>query len=136
MIVGHGVDVADIERVRKLLAAMEEDFLVGTFTPAERSADFQEPDRASYFAGRLAAKEAVVKALGTGFAGDISWQHVEIHQRDDGQRLVRLKGAARAEAERLGIDRWFLSISHTEAVAFASAIAIREQAAVTPADSR
>jgi len=135
MIVGHGVDVADVERVRRLLAAMEEDFLLGTFTRAERSVECQEHDRAPFFAGQLAAKEAVVKALGTGFTGEISWQQVEILRRDDGRPEVRLRGAALAEAERLGIECWLLSISHTDTVAFASALAVRT-APLTPADSR
>lgn len=123
MIIGHGIDATDIERIRRLLATMEEDFLLGTFTQTERSIESGEHERAQYYAGRLAAKEAVAKALGTGFAGDISWQQVEIYRRDDGRPEVRLRGAALSEAKRLGIVRWHVSISHTEAVAFASAIA-------------
>jgi holo-[acyl-carrier protein] synthase len=124
MIVGHGVDVADIERIRKLLAGMEHDFLLGTFTREERATECNAHERAEFFAGRLAAKEAVVKALGTGFAGEISWQQVEILRLDGGSAEVRLRGAALAEAERLGVRRWLLSISHCASVAFASAIAV------------
>ena len=123
MIIGHGIDATDVERIRRLLATMEEDFLHGTFTQTERSVECGEHERAPYYAGRLAAKEAVVKAMGTGFVGDISWQQVEILRRDDGRPDVRLRGVALAESERLGIVRWFVSISHTETVAIASAIA-------------
>jgi holo-[acyl-carrier protein] synthase len=126
MIVGHGIDVQDIARIRMLLSKEEEDFLLGTFTRAERSIECSPYDRAEYFAGRLAAKEAVVKALGTGFAGDISWNQVEILRLKSGQPDARLSGAALREAEALGISRWLLSISHTEAVAFASSIAIQD----------
>jgi holo-[acyl-carrier protein] synthase len=126
MIVGHGVDMVDVDRIRRLLATMEEDFLLGTFTGAERSVACDEHERVLFFAGRLAAKEAVAKALGTGFTGEISWLHVEILRDGDGRPDVRLTGAALAEAKRLGINRWLLSISHIEAVAFASAIAVRQ----------
>jgi holo-[acyl-carrier protein] synthase len=126
MIVGHGIDVQDIARIRTLLLKEEENFLLGTFTKTERSIECSSHDRAEYFAGRLAAKEAVVKALGTGFASDISWQQVAILRMESGQPTARLSGAALIAAEALGINRWLISISHTEAVAFASAIAIQD----------
>lgn len=126
MIVGHGVDVQDVARVRKLLSFVEQDFLVGAFTEAERAIECGERERAEFFAGRLAAKEAIAKAMGTGFAGDISWRHVEILRRDGGQPEARLSGPALDAATGLGITRWLVSISHTEAVAFASAIAIHD----------
>ena len=125
MIVGHGVDVEDVARVRKLLEAANEDFLEGTFTRSEREIECSEHERAEFFAGRIAAKEAVVKALGTGFTGEISWQQVEITRMSSGQPGVRLRGAALAAAEALGVGRWLISISHTDAVALASAIAVQ-----------
>jgi holo-[acyl-carrier protein] synthase len=124
MILGHGIDVADLKRVEILLTNMEEDFLLSTFTAAEREIECLPEERVAFFAGRLAAKEAVVKALGTGFTGDIAMRQVEIVRRSDGGPEVRLRGAAREAAERLGVTRWFVSISHTEAVAVASAIAV------------
>ncbi|HEY7326595.1 MAG TPA: holo-ACP synthase [Gemmataceae bacterium] len=137
MIIGHGVDVVDVDRIRRLLTTMEEDFLLSTFTRAERSVACEEHERVLFFAGRLAAKEAVGKALGTGFTGEISWLHVEILPGEKGHPQVRLTGPALAEAERLGIDRWLLSISHVEAVAFASAISVREGGGpLTAADPR
>jgi holo-[acyl-carrier protein] synthase len=126
MIVGHGVDVQDVARIRKLLSFAEDDFLVATFSEAERAIDFGERERAEFFAGRLAAKEAVAKALGTGFAGDVACRQVEILRKDGGQPEARLSGAALAAADELGVTRWLVSISHTEAVAFASAIAVHD----------
>ncbi len=126
MIVGHGIDVEDVDRIRKLLAHSEEDFLLGTFTQAEREIGRFEEQKAEFFAGRLAAKEAVVKALGTGFTGAISWRQVEILRKDSGQPEVQLRGAAQEKAGSLGIRRWLISISHTDAVAFASAIAVQD----------
>ena len=73
MILGHGVDVQDVNRIRKLLAFAAEDYLLSTFTRLERETDCLEHERAEFFAGRFAAKEAVAKALGTGFVGDMSF---------------------------------------------------------------
>jgi len=125
MILGHGIDVVDLSRVKILLTKMEEDFLLSTFTAVELAIECLPEERAPFLAGRLAAKEAVVKALGTGFTGGVAWRHVEIIRLPDGRPDVRLYGAANEAAEKLGVGRWFISISHTEAVAFASAIAIK-----------
>jgi holo-[acyl-carrier protein] synthase len=126
MIVGHGVDVQDVARIRKILSFTEEDFLAATFTEAERAIDCGDRERAEFYAGRLAAKEAIAKALGTGFAGDIAFRNVEILRRDGGQPEARLSGAALDAAQALGVTRWLVSISHTEAVAYASAIAVHD----------
>lgn len=125
MIIGHGIDVADLNRVRILLSKMEEDFLHGTFTASERETEFLPEERAAFFGGRLAAKEAIVKALGTGFVGGLAWRHVEIIRLVDGSAGVRLHKTAKKVAHDLGIGRWLISISHTEAIAIASAIAMR-----------
>jgi holo-[acyl-carrier protein] synthase len=112
MIVGHGVDVQDVARIRKLLSFAEEDFLISTFTEAERSIELGDHERAEFFAGRLAAKEAVAKALGTGFAGDIAFRQVEILRKEGGQSDARLSGAALAAADALGVTRLLVSIRH------------------------
>jgi holo-[acyl-carrier protein] synthase len=125
MIVGHGIDVADLARVKVLLTKMEEDFLFSTFTAIERETECLPEERVPFFAGRLAAKEAVVKALGTGFTSGIACRQVEIVRLPDGSPDVRLRGAAKEAAEKLGVGHWFISISHTEAVAVASAIAVK-----------
>lgn len=125
MILGHGVDVTDLSRVRVLLNKMEEDFLYSTFTATERETENLPEERVPFFAGRLAAKEAIAKALGTGFTGNIAMRQVEIARRPDGSPEVHLHGAAKAAAERLGVARWLVSISHTESVAVASAIALK-----------
>ena len=126
MIVGHGVDVQDVARIRNLLEIAEEDFLVSTFTEAERAIDLGDQERAEFFAGRLAAKEAVAKALGTGFAGDVAPLQIEIRRKDGGQPEAHLSRAALDAAKALGVTRWLVSISHTETVAYASAIAVHD----------
>lgn len=126
MIVGHGIDVQDVARISNLLEIAEEDFLVSTFTEAERAIDIGDQERAEFFAGRLAAKEAVAKAIGTGFAGDVAFLQVEIVRKEGGQPEARLHRAALDVANALGVTRWLVSISHTESVAFASAIAVHD----------
>ena len=111
--------------MRILLTKMEDDFLHSTFTATERETETLPEDRVPYFAGRLAAKEAVVKALGTGFTGNIAMRQVEIARSHDGSPEVRLWGAAKEAAENLGVGRWLVSISHTETIAVASAIAVK-----------
>lgn len=126
MIIGHGVDVQDVERIRRLLDYAGDDFLFSTFTQEERAIVCGDQERAEFLAGRLAAKEAVGKALGTGIAGEIAFLHIEIIRKDGGQPQVRLYGPARDAADSLGANRWLVSISHTEHVAFASAIAVHD----------
>src|SRR4051812_33145485 len=126
MIIGHGVDVQDVERIRRLLDYAGDDFLISTFTQEERAIECGDQERAEFLAGRLAAKEAVGKALGTGIAGEIAFLHIEIIRKDGGQPQVRLYGPARDAADNFGANRWLVSISHTEHVAFASAIAVHD----------
>lgn len=78
------------------------------------------------YGGRLAAKEAVVKAIGTGFSGEVSWTEVEILRLPSGQPEVSLSGSAKTVAEGLGVTRWLLSISHSNLFAVASAIAVSD----------
>ena len=100
--------------------------MLSTFTRSEREIEYLEHERAEFLAGRFAAKEAVAKALGTGFVGEMSWQDVAILRKTSGQPEVILTGATQEMASRLGVTRWLISITHTEAIAFASAIAIQD----------
>jgi holo-[acyl-carrier protein] synthase len=122
--IGHGIDIVEIRRIAGLIDRSAEDFLEAAFTPDERN-EAGSPEMASaFFAGRFAAKEAVVKALGTGFAGDIAWTDVEILRQPTGSANVHLSGGALAVAQSLGVTRWLVSISHDESHAVASAIAL------------
>jgi holo-[acyl-carrier protein] synthase len=94
------------------------------FTEAEQAQADPEPHRAQYFAGRYAAKEAVVKALGTGFSDEVTWHDVEILRSETGAPSVNLSDGALEAANALGITRWLLSISHGDAFAIASALAV------------
>jgi holo-[acyl-carrier protein] synthase len=123
-VVGHGIDIVEVARIEKLLADPEQDFLEGTFSESERQLLPAPHARAKHFAGQVAAKEAVVKALGAGFSQGIAWGEVEIGRADSGAPAVVLSGRAQEVAAALGVTRWHLSISHSAAYAVASAIAV------------
>src|SRR4051812_12135785 len=125
-LIGHGIDVVEVARIRQLLAKDREDFELAWFTLAEQETARQRPDSAVFYAGRCAAKEAVVKALGTGFAAGIAPTDIEIQAQESGIPFVILTGNALAVANQLGIGRWSLSISHTEQQAIATAIALQD----------
>jgi holo-[acyl-carrier protein] synthase len=123
-LIGHGIDIVEISRIRQSMSKPAGEFLVSWFTETEREAEGAPHGHAQYYAGRLAAKEAVVKALGTGFSQGIAWSEVEILRLESGAPSVVLSGTAREVAESLGVTRWLLSISHGDHYAVASAIAV------------
>lgn len=122
-ILGHGIDVVEVDRVAALLERHGERFLRRVFTEEEQRLVGESRTRVISLAGRFAAKEAVLKALGTGWSGGIEWTDVEIGAEPAGRPLVRLSGVAGEVAARLGVIAWHLSISHTRDLATASAIA-------------
>jgi holo-[acyl-carrier protein] synthase len=125
-LVGHGIDIVEVERIRELLANSKEDFELAWFTSVEQETARQRPDPASFYAGRHAAKEAVLKALGTGLTQDIAPIDVEIQAQVSGAPVVVLSGGALTTAKQLGIGRWLLSISDTGQLAIASALALQD----------
>lgn len=123
-IIGHGVDVVSVAGIKSELEAPDKRWANGFCSPMEREQADPPPMHSRYYAGRFAAKEAVAKALGTGFAGNITWRNIEILRRGTGEPYVRLTEDALAFAERLGIKDWLVSISHCGDVSMASVIAI------------
>jgi holo-[acyl-carrier protein] synthase len=126
MIIGHGIDIEEFRRVERLLAPVASEWVEGVFTAAEREQADPAPNHFQFYAGRYAAKEAVAKALGTGFADDVAWLDVEILRQPTGAPSVRLSHGALAVATSLGVTRWLLSISHSGGYAVASAIALAD----------
>ena len=122
-IVGHGIDIVETGRIKKLFEQHGQHFLDRVFTPQEQ--EYCAKNRTRYYehlAGRFAAKEAVLKVLGTGWRGRIAWTDVEIQKELSGQPTIRLSGECERIAQDLGITRWLVSISHIETHATASAI--------------
>jgi len=123
-IIGHGVDIVELNKIEAHLSAADDDWTESIFTADEQAQADLPPNRVTFFGGRYAAKEAVAKALGTGFSEDVAWLDVEILRCVSGAVQIRLASGALAIADGLGVTQWFLSISHTGAYAVASAIAV------------
>ena len=123
-IVGHGIDIVEVARIADLIARHGERFLSRLFSDAERAYAARRPAKtAEHLAARFAAKEAVLKVLGTGLRHGIEWRDVEVVRLPTGRPTLRLSGKAAEVADGLGIAEWHLSLSHVAAHAIASAIA-------------
>lgn len=114
-----GIDIIEVERVRKVFEKHGERFLQRVFTEAEIR---QCRGKVTRLAGRFAAKEAISKALGTGLHG-VAWREMEIVQIRSGRPTVRLHGKARARAELLGISAFDVSIADLAQFSIAVAVA-------------
>ncbi|MBN2560577.1 MAG: holo-ACP synthase [Phycisphaerae bacterium] len=125
-IIAHGIDLIECQRVEHVWRQHPERFLARILTPAERRYCERRKNPLPNIAGRFAAKEAVMKVLGTGWRGQIAWTDIEVTNDKAGQPHVTLSGHSRLVARELGISRILLSITHTENYAAASAIAIGE----------
>jgi len=123
-VVGHGIDIVETSRIQELVEQSGKQFEMECFTATERSTPALGAKRIEYLAGRFAAKEAVIKALGMGRNQGISWLDIEIQRLKSGEPSVVLHGKCQDIAEQLGITKWLLSISHTSSYAAASAIAL------------
>jgi holo-[acyl-carrier protein] synthase len=124
-IIGHGIDLVEVSRVAHLLEAHGDRFIERCFTPGEREyAEQSVQRRAEHYAVRFAAKEAILKALGTGWRHGISWTEMEVVRHPSGQPGVCLTGRCAQIAQEGGVGDWLLSLSHTAQFAIGSAIAL------------
>jgi holo-[acyl-carrier protein] synthase len=138
IIIGHGIDLVEVTALRRWIEDPRDPLLPRCFTGEELTEIGEGPDRIERLAGRFAAKEAVLKALGTGFGAGIAFKDVIVRRKPGGPPEVVLSGGAALAAESLGITDWRLSISHTVGMAVASAIALGDaaQAALPSAGPR
>lgn len=124
-IIGHGVDIVDTARIARLLDEHGQRFLTRCYTADELAyCDANPTRRVEHLAGRFAAKEAVLKVLGTGWSGGIAWTDAEIVREDSGRPAVLLHGRCATVAAELGITDWWISISHIKTHSVASAIGV------------
>ena len=126
-IIAHGIDLVDFPRIEKLVKEHGERFLNRTFTATEQSYAEANRNGIEKLAGRFAAKEAVLKLIGTGWRGKIAWTDIEIINNPAGQPKVNLSGEVEKIAGKLGIKRISVSITHTANFAIASAVALTEE---------
>jgi len=132
MITGLGVDIVEIDRMRTALERRPQ-MKERLFSAEERAYCEKRSRPAVHYALRFAAKEAVLKALGTGFSG-MRFTDVEVAREANGRPVPRLSGAAAARAEELGVIEMHLSLSFTHTTAVASAVAITEDARPRPVE--
>jgi holo-[acyl-carrier protein] synthase len=121
-IIGHGIDIVEIDRIARLVRDHGGHFLDRCFTPAEQAYCLPPKRSHEHLAGRFAVKEAILKVLGTGWRGQIAWTDMEILNDGAGKPILRLTGETARLAAEQGIARWHISISHTDHHATASAI--------------
>jgi holo-[acyl-carrier protein] synthase len=122
MILGVGTDLAEVDRIGKSVERFGDRFLTRIYTARERSYAMEKANWAERLAARFAAKEAGMKAIGTGLSRGVSWQHLEVVNEPSGRPSLRLHGAALEIAKALGVTRISLSLTHTKQIAFAVVI--------------
>ena len=126
-ILAHGIDLVDFPRIEQLLNRHGQHFIERVFTAAEQNYARNNRNSLEKFAGRFAAKEAVLKLIGTGWRGSIAWTDIEITNNSSGQPIVHLSGQVKKISENLGISQISISITHTANFAIASAVALAEK---------
>ena len=125
-IVAHGIDLVDCPRIEQMVQRHGERFLKRVFTDTERAYAKANRNEIEKLAGRFAAKEAILKLMGTGWRGKIAWTDIEVVNNAAGQPEVTLSGEVKAIAAELGITHISISITHTANFAIASAVALAQ----------
>lgn len=123
-IVGLGTDIVEIVRIGRMIERHGEQFLRRVYTEGEIRYCQRRKECYPHFAGRWAAKEAVMKTLGTGWTRGVGWQDIEVCSAKNGQPSIAIHGGARDYAAGLGIDEVLITISHCRAYATATAVAV------------
>lgn len=126
MIVGTGVDLAEVPRIRASLERFGDRFRDRVFTPAEIAYVERKANKFERYAGRFAAKEAGMKAIGTGWKRGVRWQDFEVVNLPSGRPTLRLHGVAADVAKQLGVTAIQLSITHTSELGMAHVILEKE----------
>lgn len=119
MILGTGVDLAEVARIRASSERYGERFTRRIFTDREIAYAERKANKYERYAARFAAKEAGMKALGTGWSGGITWKDLEVTNLPSGRPTLALHGVARAVADRLGVQTIHVSLTHTSEQALA-----------------
>jgi holo-[acyl-carrier protein] synthase len=125
-VIAHGIDLVDCPRIEQMIERHGGRFLMRVFTAAERAYAEGNKNAVEKLAGRFAAKEAILKLMGTGWRGKIAWTDIEITNNVTGQPEVTLAGEVKEIAGRLGIAHISISITQTANFAIASAVALAQ----------
>jgi len=124
-IIAHGIDLVEFGQLEKILEKHPERFPSRVFTPTEMADADKVKNRLEKLAGRFAAKEAVMKLVGTGWRDGIAWTDIEVVNNPLGQPIVNISGKVKQLADEKGIEQITLSITHTANFAIASAVALQ-----------
>lgn len=127
MIVGIGTDIVRVDRISRLLERYP-DFVQRVFSAGEISYCRDKASPEQSYAARFAAKEAVMKALGTGWDGQVNWRDIEVQSGGDGKPQIRLHGGAREKMALLEADSVQLSLAHEREYALAFVVLERQKA--------
>ena len=122
MIVGTGVDLAEVDRIRRSIERYGARFVERIFTPREIAYVERKANRFERYAARFAAKEAGMKAIGTGWKRGVTWRDFEVTNLPSGKPTLALHGVAAEVAARLGVKSVALSLTHTSALGMAHVI--------------
>lgn len=119
MILGLGTDLVAVDRIRQSMARYGDRFVNRIFTDRERAYAASKANSAERLAARFAAKEAGMKAIGTGWNRGVTWKDFEVVNQASGRPVLHLTGIAQEMASRLGVQRISISLTHTNEMAFA-----------------
>jgi holo-[acyl-carrier protein] synthase len=128
VVVGVGVDLVRISRIRRAMERWQDRFLQRVFTPGELAYALRRRDPAEHLAARFAAKEAALKALGTGLTMGVRWREMEVHRARGARPVLELSGRTRALGAARGIRALHLSLTHDGDYALAQVVAEGEAA--------
>lgn len=123
MIVATGVDLTEIARIARMVQEHGQRFLDRIYTEAEQAYCLRKHAAAESLASRFAAKEAVMKCLGTGWSDGVGFRQIEVVRNPGSPPTLRLHGRAQELAAALGIARWHVSLSHDRGLALAFVVA-------------
>ena len=123
MIIGTGIDIVEIDRIKRSIIKYSDRFKNKVFTQREIDYCHSQADPAKHFAARFSVKEAVLKCFGTGMAGGILWKDVEVDNKKSGQPTLNLYGKGKELFNQLNIKHIHISITHDKSYAVAHAIA-------------
>lgn len=124
-IIAHGIDLVDFERIEEMLEKHPQRFPKRVYTETELADADNHVRRTEKLAGRFAAKEAVMKLIGTGWRDGIAWTDIEVVNNPLGQPIVNISGRVKELADEKGVEQITLSITHTANFALASAVALQ-----------
>lgn len=122
MILGTGVDLAEVPRIRAAIERHGGRFIERIYTPSEIAYVERKANRFERYAARFAAKEAGMKAIGTGWKRGVTWRDFEVVNLPSGRPTLRLHGVASEIAQQLGVRQIWLSLTHTAELGMAHVI--------------